>query len=170
MRDVITFWVFTIMLMFLISTNGVASVHAPEVKKDARCPVCGMFVKKYPSWITQLISADGDIQVFDGVKDMMAYYFTPDQYGNSNEITVTSVLVKDYYQQEWIDGTAAFYVLGSDVYGPMGHELIPFQSRAAAENFMKDHKGKELLGFSDISLDLINRMRQGHKMKGHNKK
>ena len=27
----------------------------------------------------------------------------------------------------------AFFVIGSDVYGPMGHELIPFASKADAE-------------------------------------
>lgn len=169
MKGVITSIVFVILLMFLGSSNAAVSVQVPEVKEKARCPVCGMFVKKYPSWITQLILGDGKIQVFDGVKDMMAYYFAPELYGNTSDITVVSVFVKDYYQQEWIDGKTAFYVRGSDVYGPMGHELIPFDNRVAAENFMKDHKGDEVLGFSEITHDLINLMRQGHKMKGHSK-
>lgn len=169
MRNRIAFWVFTILLMFLISSSGVASVQVPEVKKDARCPVCGMFVKKYPNWITQLIFDNGDIQVFDGVKDMMAYYFAPQHFGSSSDLKVTSVLVKDYYQQEWIDGKTAYYVRGSDVYGPMGHELIPFKNRAAAENFMKDHKGEEIFAFSAITEELIDNMRQGHNMKGSSK-
>ena len=54
---------------------------------------------------------------------------------------------------------------GSDVYGPMGHELIPFSSRAAAENFLKDHHGKQVISFSEITSELIESLRKGHKMK-----
>ena len=51
----------------------------------------------------------------------------------------------DYYALEPIDGRTAFYVVGSDVFGPMGKELIPFAQRAQAEEFLKDHKGRAIL-------------------------
>ena len=31
----------------------------------------------------------------------------------------------------------AFYVIGSNVYGPMGEELIPFKNEDEAKKFMK---------------------------------
>ena len=40
-----------------------------------------------------------------------------------------------------IDGRSAHYVVGSDVTGPMGKELIPFATREAALEFSKDHGG-----------------------------
>ena len=40
---------------------------------------------------------------------------------------------------------------GSDVYGPMGRELIPFGDEAAAKEFLADHKGQAILGFSQIT-------------------
>jgi nitrous oxide reductase accessory protein NosL len=54
-----------------------------------------------------------------------------------------------------IDGREAWYVLGSDVYGPMGRELIPFEKEADAKEFMKDHAGKTLIRFNDVTPDLI---------------
>jgi nitrous oxide reductase accessory protein NosL len=35
---------------------------------------------------------------------------------------------------------SAYYVLGSDIYGPMGRELIPFEKEADAKEFIKDHQ------------------------------
>jgi copper chaperone NosL len=50
-----------------------------------------------------------------------------------------------------ISAAKAFYVIGSNVYGPMGTELIPFVSESDAIAFMKDHSGKRILRFQDIS-------------------
>jgi len=75
------------------------------------------------------------------------------------------MLVKDYYSLQWLSAEKTFFVIGSDVYGPMGHELIPFSTREAAENFMKDHHGKEILTFDRITPELIDSMRVGQKMR-----
>ena len=57
-----------------------------------------------------------------------------------------------------IDAGSAFFVVGSDVYGPMGKELIPFISRADAEAFKKDHKGNRILRFEDIKPGVIKKL------------
>lgn len=137
------------------------------ITAETRCPVCGMLVAKYPLWQTQVRLSDGDGAAFDGVKDMMAYVFTPHAFGAKAGATVTEIAVKDYYNQRWIDGRNAWYVLGSDVLGPMGHELIPFADQAQAETFMRDHKGTRLLAFTEIEAALIEELRRGHKMKHH---
>ncbi len=157
-----------ILSLFLHPDIGYSSAHEHEVGEKSRCPVCGMFVAKYKPWWAQLTVSDGVVHTFDGVKDMMAYYFSPETYGGSKGTSMVKVAVKDYYTQEWFDGEKAFYVIGSDILGPMGHELIPFNSKAAAESFLKDHKGKEIITFSEISAQQITSMKKGHKMK-HNK-
>ena len=53
---------------------------------------------------------------------------------------------------EFIDGRKAFYGSGSDTYGPMGKELIPFEKETQAQEFLKDHKGKTVLTFGEIDL------------------
>lgn len=133
-----------------------------KVGPQERCQVCGMFVAKYPVWITQIVMEDGKIRFFDGVKDLMVFYRTPDTYG-ARQDQLTEVWVKDYYSLEWIDGRKAFYVVGSDVYGPMGHEFIPFATREAAADFKKDHKGTRVVSFEEITIPLLDSMRQGQK-------
>jgi len=138
-----------------------------KIAKKERCPVCGMFVAKYQPWITQIFLSDGTVSMFDGAKDMLAFYFEPQQYGAKKDARPGDIWVKDYYSQEWIKGRDCYYVIGSDVYGPMGHEFIPFSSIEAAENFMKDHHGKKILKFGEITLELVNSKRTGQTMKGH---
>jgi nitrous oxide reductase accessory protein NosL len=60
-------------------------------------------------------------------------------------------MVKDYYTLNAIDGRKAFYVVGSDVYGPMGQELVPFEKITDAQGFSEDHKGKNILRFGEIT-------------------
>jgi nitrous oxide reductase accessory protein NosL len=63
--------------------------------------------------------------------------------------------VTEYYDLHPINALKAFFVVGSDVYGPMGRELIPFTTRSDAEGFLKDHKGRLILRFEDITPKLI---------------
>lgn len=121
-----------------------------------RCPVCGMFVSKYPDWLASIRFQDGSYAFFDGVKDMMKYYHNLKRYNPSKKISdIESIRVTDYYRLEPIDGLKAFYVIGSNVYGPMGRELIPFEKEEDAMEFMVDHVGKGLLRFKEISHDVL---------------
>jgi len=140
---------------------------APEQQTghDVRCVVCGMFVAKYENWIVQLRLKDDSVLFFDGVKDMMVFYFSPEQYGSFVQEDIREIWVKDYYTLEWLDGRAALYVTGSDVYGPMGKEFIPFSSREAAENFLQDHRGTEILAFDAITDERVQSLRTGMKMR-----
>jgi nitrous oxide reductase accessory protein NosL len=54
-----------------------------------------------------------------------------------------------------IDGWKALYVMGSNIYGPMGKELIPFEREEEAKEFMVDHVGKSLLKFGEVTPDLL---------------
>ena len=123
------------------------SLGTIKVTKSEKCPVCGMFVYKYPRWATQIFYAKKHYS-FDGVKDMMKYYL-------KHKKGISKILVTDYYLQKAIDATKAYYVVGSDVYGPMGAELIPFVSKESAETFMFDHKGKKVIFFKDIDQDVM---------------
>ena len=126
------------------------------VKSDEKCPVCGMFTYKYPRWVAQIFYTKDNYLSFDGVKDMMKFYFEPNRWGNYQMYSkdkISKMLVTDYYSQKAIDAKEAFYVFGSNVYGPMGNELIPFKNESDAKNFYFDHKGSKIIKFSDIMLD-----------------
>lgn len=152
----------TIILVLLSSLVCILSVQAApvtEIGKKERCPVCGMFVHKYPTWLAQVQMENGSTFFFDGVKDMLAFYFEPEKYGGEGK--VNRIYVTEYYSQKWIDGTEALYVIGSEVLGPMGHEFIPLETQTAAEVFLEDHKGKMIKRFSEITLDQVNALRSG---------
>lgn len=148
-----------------VATPAPPAAAADTIGADARCPVCGMFVAKYEVWVTRTEEAPGRYLDFDGVKDLMAYRFNPAAYGGQALPPEGRVRVRDYYTLEWLDGRQAFYVLGSDVLGPMGHELVPFAGRAAAEAFMADHHGKKILAFAEITPELVAELRGGDPMK-----
>ena len=121
-----------------------------------KCPVCGMFVAKYPDWTAQVRFKDEKTVFFDGAKDLFKYYFNMDSYQpgkSSADIGVVYVTV--YYTLEPIAAVAALFVVGSDVYGPMGHELIAFSSTADAEEFMSDHHGRQILRFEAVTPELV---------------
>lgn len=127
---------------------------APEFIKPGerdKCPVCGMFVAKYPDWTAEIVFRDGTYAVFDGVKDLLTFYYGMERYGGGKrKDDIKALVVTDYYAVRPIDGTKAFYVLGSDAYGPMGRELIPFELESDAREFLKDHNGKEIIRFRDL--------------------
>jgi len=87
---------------------------------------------------------------------MFKYYLNINKYNppkNKKDITVISV--KDYYSKASIDALRAFFVIWSDVYGPMGHEPIPFEKETDARKFLEEHKGKKILKFKDINSKVI---------------
>ena len=117
-----------------------------HVQKHEKCPVCGMHVYKYPRWVAQIYYEDKHYS-FDGVKDLMKWYF-------NHKDGITKIQVSDYYSQHAIDAKKAFYVIGSNTYGPMGHELIPFIELDDAKNFKEDHNGEVILKFDEIERSL----------------
>jgi nitrous oxide reductase accessory protein NosL len=118
-----------------------------------------MFVAKYPDWLAQITFKDGSYAFFDGVKDMMKYYFNLAKYNPKKKVEdIAAMFVTEYYSLGVTDGFKAFYVVGSNVYGPMGRELIPFKDEAEAREFMKDHAGESLVVFAGITPELIKKL------------
>jgi copper chaperone NosL len=135
---------------------GAAEKGAPKPAARDKCPVCGMFVAKYPDWTTAVRFRDGSHVYFDGAKDMFKYLHDLKKYDHTRKPEeIQAVLVMDYYRLSWIDARSAWYVLGSDVFGPMGRELIPLEKEADAKEFMKDHKGTRIVRFADVTMEVI---------------
>jgi nitrous oxide reductase accessory protein NosL len=149
-------------LIFLpyIRTEAAATQNGPvKVKKEDKCPVCGMFVEKYRNWTAQIIFRDGTYAVFDGPKDMFKYYLNPAKYNPSkSQSDISAVYVTEYYSVNFMDARRMYYVHGSDVRGPMGAELIPLASENQAKEFLKDHGGTRILRFHDIDIDVVNKL------------
>ena len=141
-------------IVSLLAAGAYAGEKKPVKPTDAdKCAVCGMFVAKHADFIAQIVYKDGSYAVFDGAKDMFKYYFNLARYAQGKKASdIDSQYVTDYYSLKPIDALNAVYVLGSDVFGPMGRELIPFEKFADAEEFKKDHKGTSIIKFGDITI------------------
>jgi nitrous oxide reductase accessory protein NosL len=149
--------VFVLAVSLLLAAGAWAGDPKPlRPTPKEKCPVCGMFVYKYPDWVTQMVFRDGSRLYFDGVKDLMKFHLNPFPYQSTKSRPETAaIFVTDYYSLESIEGTRAYYVIGSDVFGPMGKELIPFGKEAEAQEFLKDHKGKKILRFQEIAPEIL---------------
>jgi copper chaperone NosL len=126
------------------------------------CPVCGMLVSKYPNWVATIVYKDGHAHHFDGAKDMLKFWHAPGKYaaGHKRE-DMAAVWVTDFYNLQRIDAKKAWYVIGSDVLGPMGHEFVPLASAEDAADFLKEHKGRRIVRFDEVKQELPVRLDEG---------
>jgi len=147
--------------MALALASGAFAQSPPPARPGAadKCPVCGMFVAKYPDWLAQISFRDGAVYFFDGAKDLFKFYFNLKKYQPKRSVSeITAVYVTEYYGLEPIDAKDAWFVTGSDVFGPMGRELIPFKTKDAAEGFLKDHGGLQVLTFGQVTPAVIEKL------------
>jgi nitrous oxide reductase accessory protein NosL len=139
---------------------AVTAASAPDSMPDPQirdtCPVCGMLVARYPAWIATVLYADGQADHFDGAKDLFKYLFDLPRYAPGRAADqITAIGVTEYYGLSRIDAYSAWYVIGSDVLGPMGHELVPLANEDDARGFLEDHAGIRMLRFDDVGPDLL---------------
>jgi nitrous oxide reductase accessory protein NosL len=150
---------FTIWVAFAAAQEGVV---VPKPGAKDLCPVCGMLVSKYPNWVAVVRYRDGHAHFFDGAKDMFKYLHDIAKYApNHRKEDIASIHVTEFYGLRKMDARKAFYVTGSDVLGPMGHEFVPLETRADAEEFLMDHKGKQILTFEQVSDSMVEKVDNG---------
>lgn len=145
-------------LCFILSGSPgeAAEKGMPKPTNKDKCPVCGMFITKYPDWTSAVIFKDGSRAFFDGQKDMFKYFFDLKRFNLLKKIEdIEAIWVQDYYALAPINARTAWYVLGSDVFGPMGREFIPLEKESDAREFLKDHKGKRIIKFIEVTAEVI---------------
>ena len=127
-------------------------------EKDS-CPVCGMYVSLYPAWLAQVVLEDGTVLFFDGSKDLFRYLTARDRFAPEKiDVELAATLVTSYYDVKSIAASEAWFVLGSDVLGPMGAEFVPLRTRTEAQEFVSDHGGR-LVRFQDVTAELLRSLR-----------
>ena len=144
------------------AVRGQSVAKPPKPGAQDLGPVCGMLVSKYPNWVATIAYNDGHAHHFDGAKDMFKFWFEPAKYaaGHKRE-DMAAIWVTDFYNLQPIDARKAWYVIGSDVLGPMGDEFVPLATKEDAADFRKDHKGKRILTFDQVTLELVLKVDDG---------
>ena len=141
----------TLILFCVVASSSWAQPPEMPGQRD-RCPVCGMFVAPYSEWIATIVQTDGTQVFFDGCKDLFRYYF---KLSEDELALVQEIYVTEYYRTQLVPARDVFYVIGSDVYGPMGKELIPIAGQKNADTFMQDHNGRSVLSFDQLTIELL---------------
>jgi len=151
------------LLALLLPVSPLAEeVACPNPGPNDTCPVCGMFVAKYPEWIATVLYRDGHAHHFDGAKDLFKYLLDLPRWAPGHRAeNIELIGVTEYYELRRIDARQAWYVIGSDTLGPMGHELIPLESEGDAREFMQDHKGVRILRFDQVTDELLRKLDEG---------
>ena len=148
--------ILALLLLFSLSLAAQAeTLKVPNPGPRDTCPVCGMFVAKYPAWVATVLYQDGHAHHFDGAKDLFKYLFDLPRWAPGHqEKDMTAIAVTEYYGLSRIPAREAWYVIGSDVPGPMGHEFVPLATEADAKEFLRDHAGKRILRFDEVTPEL----------------
>lgn len=144
------------LLIILLTASFIFAEEVKPIKPSQKdkCGVCGMFVAKYPKFIAEIIFKDTTYAAFDGPMDMFKYYHNLSTYNPSKKISdIAAIYITEYYSAKMMKAEEMFFIKGSDVYGPMGDELIPVETENKAKEFMKDHKGKKIMRFNEITLE-----------------
>lgn len=113
----------------------------PPAAAPGRCAHCGMKLTQGSAWLAELAAADGSKKTFD----------TPRCALTARLATGAGTLrVQDFYDRKWRDASEVRFVIGSDVLGPMGPDLVPVDV-ARAPKFMKDHEGDRALALDEVT-------------------
>ena len=121
-----------------------------KVGEEDRCPVCAMKVIRYPKFACTMELEDGRKFSFCAAGCMIRSWLHPEIYLKAEKSDIRKVWVQDYFTGQTIDGSAAFWVAGSDVVGPMGPTVVPLKSEADVESFKKRHGGKSVFHLKDL--------------------
>jgi copper chaperone NosL len=101
-----------------------------------RCARCGMKIAPTSEW-----TAEVDAKRFDTPRCALSTWLEGGKTGN--------VRVQDYYDRAWHSASDVRFVVGSDVVGPMGPELVPVDTARLAK-FEKDHGGVRAFALEEI--------------------
>ena len=157
------------------SATESAQISIPQpmvILADASCGKCGMYPANYPRWQAQIVFKDGSMRPFDGCKCMFNFMSSMDQYDKAHSSDDVAVMwVKDFNNGKWIDGTEAYFVVGSKMMGPMGKELIPFADQATAMKFHQEQGGNMMM-YAEITPEVLKSLmgdmkKHGGDMKKH---
>lgn len=117
-------------------------------KREPRCKHCGMRIDPASAWLVELASSDGNVTLFDTPRCAF-------QSWRSGTTAGATLRVRDYYDHVPRDGRDVRFVIGGDILGPMGPDLVPVDPGRVAK-FIQDHHADRALGLDEVTLSELN--------------
>jgi len=114
---------------------------------EERCKFCGMKAPKTSTWRSELVTADGKTLIFDTPKCAIISW-------KSGKTPATKLLVHEYYDASGPlrDASELRLVIGSDVVGPMGADLVAVEP-ARVTKFIQDHAASRAVRLEEVTAD-----------------
>ncbi len=148
----------------LVRPLAVLAESFPKPTKKDRCPVCGMFVYKYPHWMAGYVFTDGTKAFHCSPKCFFHNLFHLDKYHPGKTLDdLQMIWVTDYYTAKPVNARdpEMRFVAGSTLVGPMGWDVVPVKGQKCAKTLHRDYFGQEILKFGEVTEDHIQRARKG---------
>jgi nitrous oxide reductase accessory protein NosL len=116
-------------------------------KKEERCKNCGMRIDPTSPWRTELVLDDGSVAQFDTPRCAF-------QSWRSGKTSAKTLRAQDYYDRQMRDAGSLRFVVGGDVIGPMGPDLVPVDP-ARASKFIQDHGADRALRLEEVTTAVL---------------
>ncbi|SFT35302.1 nitrous oxide reductase accessory protein NosL [Halomonas saccharevitans] len=157
----------TLLLVLLTgcSESDPETLAAPVPIADGdSCHVCGMLIQNFPGPKGEAFLKGQDTpSKFCSTLELFTFLKQPE-----NETRLSHAYVHDIGKTTWqqpadeafVPASDAWYVVGHDRRGAMGHTLASFAERDDAEAFREEHGG-QLVAYEEIDLDLLGRLGRG---------
>ncbi len=147
-KNNILFAIFTLLIL-ATGCSGAGPRKAFTIEVHKECPLCGMIPARYPQFHCQLVLKNGDYVAFDSATGLLTYLLFPDKTGMEPG-KVSQVYFKDYVTEAWIPSDQTYFVVGSEIMGPMGIEFLAVDSEENALAVKRQEKGELIIQYQQI--------------------
>lgn len=128
-------------------SSVMAVVAVAGCKKDARCKHCGMKIDPASAWRAELVGDDGKVTQFDTPRCALTSW-------RSGTTPAKAIRVQEYYDRQMRDGNDVRFVVGGDVVGPMGPDIVPVDPPRSSK-FIQDHTADRALRLEEITPQIL---------------
>ena len=134
-------------LLITFAAALVLSTGSGCTKKEARCKHCGMRIDPTGAWHTELVGEDGKVSAFDTPRCALTSW-------RSGVTPAKTIRLQEYYDHQTRDGSELRFVIGGDVVGPMGPDLVPVDPLRSSK-FIQDHTADRALKLEEITPEVL---------------
>ncbi|WP_321778001.1 nitrous oxide reductase accessory protein NosL [Sulfurimonas sp.] len=145
-------------ILAIVLASSVLLSYEMNFTKETKCLVRHIEVYKDPKWVSKIELTNSKVLFFSSPKSMIEFYHQPGKWfdvGVKSEADFKNILVTDFITLKPINAKGAFYVYGANIISPAGDDLPAFSTYASAQKYSKEHNGKRIMNFKDISDALI---------------
>ena len=142
----------------------ISCLFANEIKfdmnftKDTSCEIRKIKLYQNPIWASKIEFKNGKNAFFCSPKSMFEFYFNEEKwkiFERESQSDFTNILITDYKTSKIVDAKKAFFVYGSSKISPAGDDLVAFESKEDASNYLQNNNGKRIFSFSEVKNSLI---------------